>query len=105
MENRVPGGDINPYLATAGLVAAGIDGMQRELPLEDPLAGNAYASELPKVPHTMDAALALWEGSDFARTTFGDEVVDHYANMARVELASYGSTVTDWERRRNFERF
>jgi glutamine synthetase len=105
MENRVPGGDINPYLATAGLVAAGIDGMQRGLALEEPLAGNAYSSDLPKVPHTMDAALALWESSDFARATFGDEVVDHYANMARVELASYGSTVTDWERRRNFERF
>ncbi|HUW15872.1 MAG TPA: glutamine synthetase family protein [Actinomycetes bacterium] len=105
MENRVPGGDINPYLATAGLVAAGIDGMERGLTLEEPLAGNAYSSDLPKVPHTMDAALALWESSDFTHATFGDEVVDHYANMARVELASFGSTVTDWERRRNFERF
>jgi glutamine synthetase len=105
MENRVPGGDINPYLAVAGLVAAGIDGIERGLTLEDPLAGNAYTSDLPKVPHTMDAALELWERSDFARTSFGDDVVDHYANMARVELASYGSTVTDWELRRNFERF
>jgi len=105
MENRVPGGDINPYLATAALVAAGIDGMERELTLEPALQGNAYASEQPKVPHTMHDALALWKDSAFARGAFGDEVVDHYANMASVELASYDSTVTDWELRRNFERF
>jgi glutamine synthetase len=105
MENRVPGGDINPYLATAALVAAGIDGMEKGLDLEPALEGNAYASDLPKVPHTMDAALELWEGSAFAREAFGDDVVDHYANMARIELASYSSTVTDWELRRNFERF
>jgi glutamine synthetase len=105
MENRVPGGDINPYLASAGLVAAGIDGIERGLELEPELVGNAYDADLPKVPHTMDAALELWDASDFARTTFGDDVVDHYANMARVELASYNSTVTDWELRRNFERF
>jgi glutamine synthetase len=105
MENRVPGGDINPYLATAALVAAGIDGMERELTLEPALEGNAYASEQPKVPHTMHDALALWKDSAFARGAFGDEVVDHYANMASVELASYDSTVTDWELRRNFERF
>jgi glutamine synthetase len=105
MENRVPGGDINPYLATAALVAAGIDGMEKEMELEDALAGNAYESELPKVPHTLDDSLRLWEASDFARSVFGDDVVDHYANMAKVELTSYGSTVTDWELRRNFERF
>ncbi len=105
MENRVPGGDINPYLATAGLVAAGIDGIERGLGLESELVGNAYDADLPKVPHTMDAALELWESSEFARSTFGDDVVDHYANMARVELAGYNSSVTDWELRRNFERF
>ena len=105
MENRVPGGDINPYLATAALVAAGIDGMERELELEPALVGNAYNAEMAKVPHTMDDALALWEKSDFARKAFGDDVVDHYANMARIELSAYSSTVTDWERKRNFERF
>ena len=105
MENRVPGGDINPYLATAGLVAAGIDGIERELVLESELVGNAYDADMPKVPHTMHAALELWENSGFARSTFGDEVVDHYANMARVELQAYNSSVTDWELRRNFERF
>lgn len=105
MENRVPGGDINPYLATAGLVAAGIDGIERELDLEPELVGNAYDADLPKVPHTMHTALELWENSEFTRSTFGDEVVDHYANMARVELQAYNSSVTDWELRRNFERF
>jgi glutamine synthetase len=101
----VPGGDINPYLSVAALVAAGLDGIDRELELEEALAGNAYEADLPTVPHTMHAALALWEGSEFARENFGAEVVDHYSNMARVELASYDSTVTDWELSRTFERF
>ena len=105
MENRLPGGDINPYLAVAGMVAAGIDGMNRGLELEPALEGNAYASDKPQVPHTMHDALDLWSNSSFARGAFGDEVVDHYANMAAVELASYNSTITDWELRRNFERF
>ena len=104
IENRVPGGDINPYLAVAGLVAAGLDGIDRELELGDALEGNAYEADLPTVPHTMESALELWQGSDFARESFGQEVVDHYSNMARVELASYNSTVTDWELRRSFER-
>jgi len=105
IENRVPGGDINPYLAVAGLVAAGLDGIDSGLELEEALSGNAYQADLPKVPHTMHDALQLWEESTFARASFGDEVVDHYTNMARVELAAYDSTVTDWELRRNFERF
>ena len=105
MENRVPGGDINPYLATAALVAAGIDGMERKLELDPALKGNAYTSGLPKVPHTMGAALELWENSTFALDAFGEDVVEHYANMASVELESYNSTITDWELRRNFERF
>ena len=59
------------------------------------------ASDKPHVPHTMHDALALWQSSDFAREAFGDDVVDHYANMAAVELESYNSTITDWERRRD----
>jgi glutamine synthetase len=105
MENRLPGGDINPYLAVAGMVAAGLDGISRGLELEPALEGNAYASDKPQVPHTMHDALDLWSNSSFAREAFGDEVVDHYANMATVELTSYNSTITDWELRRNFERF
>ena len=105
IENRVPGGDINPYLSVSALIAAGLDGIDRELELEEPLAGNAYEADAATVPHTMHDALALWEASSFARENFGDDVVDHYSNMARIELAAYNSTVTDWELKRNFERF
>jgi glutamine synthetase len=105
IENRVPGGDINPYLAVAGLVAAGIDGIERSLTLGEPLGGNAYLADLPKVPHTMHEAQRRWQESQFVRQAFGDDVVDHYTNMAKVELAAYNSTVTDWERRRSFERY
>jgi glutamine synthetase len=104
LENRVPGGDVNPYLATAALVASGLDGMQRRLELEPAFVGNAYTSESEHVPASLAEALELWEHSDFARKTFGDEVVDHYANMARVELAAFSAAVTDWERYRGFER-
>jgi glutamine synthetase len=104
LENRVPGGDVNPYLAVAALIAAGLHGIERELPLEPAFQGNAYAADAEHVPHTLRDALELWEKSQLARTVFGDEVVDHYANMARVELAAFDATVTDWERFRSFER-
>ena len=104
VENRVPGGDVNPYLVVAALVAAGLDGIDRGLELGEPFAGNAYEADAPQVPHTMALAAQLWESSEFARTVFGDEVVEHYANYARVELSAYDSAVTDWELVRNFER-
>jgi glutamine synthetase len=104
LENRVPGGDVNPYLAVAGMVAAGLDGINGGLALEDDFVGNAYASDSAHVPSSMNEALALWEGSDWVRETFGEEVQAHYANMARVEIAAYGKAVTDWERFRSFER-
>ncbi len=104
LENRVPGGDVNPYLAVAGMVAAGLHGIQENLPLEAEFIGNAYTSDSPHVPSTMGEALDAWESSAWIRETFGSEVQDHYSNMARVELAAYGKAVTDWERFRNFER-
>ena len=104
LENRLPGGDVNPYLAVAGMVAAGLDGMQKGLALEDEFVGNAYLSDSAHVPSTMAEALVAWESSDWVRETFGAEVQDHYTNMARVELAAFGKTVTDWERFRSFER-
>jgi glutamine synthetase len=104
LENRIPGGDVNPYLAVAGMVAAGLDGIQRELPLEPAYQGNAYATDSLRVPSSMGEALAAWESSEWIRETFGEEVQAHYANMARVELADFGSSVTDWERYRSFER-
>lgn len=104
VENRVPGGDVNPYLAVAGMLAAGLDGIREELPLEEAFAGNAYASDKDRVPSTLGEARDLFAASDFARASFGDEVVDHYAHAADVELAAYNAAVTDWERIRGFER-
>ncbi|GGO73973.1 glutamine synthetase family protein [Nonomuraea cavernae] len=104
VENRVPGGDVNPYLAVAALVAAGLRGIDERLALEDAFEGNAYASGAETVPTTLRDALALWEGSKLARETFGEDVVEHYANNARVELAAYDAAVTDWELFRGFER-
>src|SRR5579859_8210368 len=104
VENRVPGGDVNPYLAVAGMIAAGLRGIDEELPLEEAFAGNAYADDGPKVPHTLRDALELWEGSELAKQAFGADVVGHYANYARVELAAFDAAITDWELRRGFER-
>ena len=104
MENRLPGADVNPYLALAAMLAGGLHGIENELPLEDELVGNAYASDRPRVPATMAEARERFAGSDLARKALGDEVVDHYVNMADVELAAYNATVTDWELRRGFER-
>jgi glutamine synthetase len=103
-ENRVPGGDVNPYLAIAAMIAGGLDGIDRELPLEAAFEGNAYADPGPRVPATLRDALAAWEKSELARAAFGDDVVGHYANYARVELAAFDAAVTDWELRRSFER-
>jgi glutamine synthetase len=105
LENRVPGGDVNPYLAVAGIIAAGLDGIKNKLKLEPAFTGNAYESDSSRVPASMPEALDLWEKSDWVKQTFGAEVQAHYANMARVEIAAYGKAVTDWELFRNFERF
>ncbi|WP_193606975.1 glutamine synthetase family protein [Nocardioides lijunqiniae] len=104
MENRVPGADANPYLALAAMIAGGLHGIEHELELEEPLTGNAYTSGRPKVPATMAAAREAFASSAIARAAFGDEVVEHYTNMADVELASFNAAVTDWELRRGFER-
>jgi glutamine synthetase len=104
VENRVPGGDVNPYLAVAALIAAGLHGIDAELPLEAAFEGNAYATDAETVPHTLRDALALFEGSKLARESFGDEVVAHYANNARIELQAFDAAVTDWELFRGFER-
>jgi glutamine synthetase len=104
VENRVPGGDVNPYLALAATVAAGLHGIEQELPLEAAFEGNAYASDKPRVPSTLRDAAALFGYSDLARKAFGDDVVDHYTNAARVELTAFDAAVTDWERVRGFER-
>lgn len=103
-ENRVPGGDVNPHLAVAGLVAAGLYGIEHELELPEPCPGNAYTAEYAHIPTTLREAAELWERSPIAQEAFGEEVVAHYRNMARVELEAFDAAVTDWELRRSFER-
>jgi len=105
IENRVPGGDVNQYLATAAIIAAGLHGIEQQLTLEEAFAGNAYGSDKPRVPSTLRDAAELFAGSQIAREAFGQDVVDHYLNMARVEQQAYDAAVTDWERFRGFERF
>ena len=104
VENRLPGADVNPYLALAAMIAAGLHGIDNELELEPAFEGNAYDSDKPRVPHTLYDARDLFEGSDIAREAFGQEVVDHYLNRARIELDAYEAAVTDWEKFRGFER-
>ncbi|MFZ2016366.1 MAG: glutamine synthetase family protein [Nocardioides sp.] len=104
MENRLPGGDVNPYLALAAMLAGGLHGIELELDLEDELVGNAYTSDAEHVPHTLQAARDAFHASALAREAFGDDVVDHYTNMADVELAAFDAAVTDWELARGFER-
>ncbi len=105
LENRLPGGDVNPYLAIAGMMAGGLYGVEHQLELEEPLVGNAYTSGKPTVPTTLRAARDLFDSSSIARVAFGDDVVDHYVHAADIELAAFESAVTDWELRRGFERF
>jgi len=104
LENRVPGGDVNQYLAVAAIIAAGLDGIDRGLELPAPLTGNAYASDAVHVPSTLREAVRCFEESALARAAFGDEVVEHYLNMAKVEQDAYDAAITDWERVRGFER-
>lgn len=105
VENRVPGGDVNQYLAVAALIAGGLYGLEHELELEPIFEGNAYASDAARVPSSLREATELFAGSEIAVEAFGEDVVAHYLNTARVEQAAYDAAVTDWERVRGFERF
>jgi glutamine synthetase len=104
VESRLPGADVNPYLALSAMIAAGLHGIDEQLELEPAFEGNAYESDKPRVPGTLRDARDLFAGSEVARTAFGEDVVEHYLNNARVELAAFESAVTDWERFRGFER-
>src|SRR6187402_1071875 len=98
VENRVPGGDVNQYLAVAALIAGGLYGIEHELELEPIFEGNAYGSDAPRVPTNLRDAASLFGESAIAREAFGDEVVDHYLNNARIEQQAYDAAITDWER-------
>jgi glutamine synthetase len=105
IECRIPGADANPYLTYAALLAAGLDGIERQIDPGPAFSGDAYTStELPRVARTLADAIRALEASRFARTAFGDAVVDHLLHFARTELATSEVAVTDFERARYFER-
>jgi len=104
-ENRAGGSDLNPYMALSALIAAGLHGVDQGLELEPAYKGNAYlATDKPRLPGTLREARDLFISSEAARGAFGDEVVDHYAHAADIELEAFDAAVTDWERFRGFER-
>jgi glutamine synthetase len=105
IECRIPGADANPYLVYAALLAAALDGIERELDPGPPFRGDVYAAEgLPRLPTSLPESLRELEGSAFARKAFGDDVIDHLLHFARSELSAVDSLVTDAERARYFER-
>jgi glutamine synthetase len=105
VECRIPGADVNPYLGYAALLAAGLDGIEQGTDPGPELVGNAYAAGgAEPFPSTLREAVDLWEGSEFARAAFGEDVWKHYLNYGRTEQRLFDQVVTDYERRRMFER-
>jgi glutamine synthetase len=105
IETRLPGGDANPYLAYAAIIGAGLSGIRRRIEPPAEYRGNGYeARGVPRIPSALWEAIQLLEGSALAREIFGEDVVEHYLNTARVEQEAYDSVVTCWERQRYLER-
>jgi glutamine synthetase len=105
IENRMPGADANPYLAFAAMIAAGLAGIEEKLDCGVEYRGNAYVdAALPALPTNLHTATELFANSEAARRSFGLEVVEHYVHAANLEVREFDSAVTDWERKRYFER-
>jgi glutamine synthetase len=105
IECRIPGADCNPYLAFAAALASGLDGIANKTEPPECFVGDVYAAKnLPRVPYTLAAATNGFEKNDFCNRAFGEDVVEHYAHFFRTEVAAFDKAVTDWERRRYFER-
>ena len=105
IECRIPGADVNPYLAYAAALAAGLDGIANQIEPPDIFTGDVYAAQhLPRVPYSLHQATDLFAKSDFVKEAFGDEVVEHYTHFFRTEQMAFDTAVTDWERKRYFER-
>jgi len=105
VECRIGGADLNPYLAMAALLAAGIDGIEKKMALEPEFKGDAYGgTDVREIPATLREATTALDGSTMLRSAFGDEVIDHYVHAARWEQIEYDRRVTDWEVNRGFER-
>jgi glutamine synthetase len=107
LECRIGGADLNPYLAFAALIAAGLDGVEKKMELEPAFSGNAYdpSKHLREVPKTLREATALLDGSKFLRAAMGDDVIDHYVHTAEWEQFEFDRRITDLELRRGFERY
>ena len=104
VETRIPGGDVNPYLAAAALIAAGLRGIEEGLEPPPPFVGSAYEGDADRFPSALYEAVEELERSEMAREAFGDDVVDHYLNYGRTEQRLFDSVVTSWERERLYER-
>jgi glutamine synthetase len=105
IECRIPGADCNPYLAFAAALASGLNGMAKKVDPPECISGDLYgATDVPRVPKTLADAVELFAKSEFAKNAFGEDVVEHYAHFFRTEQSAFNSAVTDWERRRYFER-
>ena len=104
MENRLAGADVNPYLAIAAMIAAGLNGIDNRLELEPAFEGNAYESDKPRCPARCTRRATCWPAASSRARRSAQDVVDHYLNRARVELEAFESAVTDWELYRGFER-
>ncbi|CAN5472763.1 glutamine synthetase family protein [soil metagenome] len=107
VECRVGGADLNPYLAFAALIAAGLDGIEKKMELEPVFAGDAYdtSHKLREIPKTLRDATELLDKSAFLRKSFGDDVIDHYVHTAKWEQFEYDRRITDWELKRGFEQY
>jgi glutamine synthetase len=104
VETRIPGGDVNPYLGFAAVIAAGLHGIENGIEPPAALEGNAYEADVERFPSTLRDGIAALEGGTIARGAFGDQVVDHYLNYARTEQELFDRAVTCYERERFFER-
>lgn len=104
IEHRAPGGDVNPYLALAAMIAAGLHGVDAGLEPGAAVSGDGYASKAPRLPDDLGDAVALFRESEIAEAAFGEDVVGHYTRAAEIEIEAYRAAVTDWERIRGYER-
>lgn len=106
MECRIGGADLNPYLAFAALIAAGLAGIDEKLELQKPFVGDAYqAAKLPEIPKTLREATETLAKSKMLKAALGEDVVEHYVHTARWEQLEYDRRITDWELHRGFERY
>jgi len=105
VECRIPGADVNPYLACAALLAAGLDGIEKKMELEPELSGDMYSAKgIREIPHTLREAATLLTGSKMLREAFGDDVIDHYHHACQWEISETDRVVTDFEIQRLLER-